>query len=252
MSILGVDIGGSGMKAALVDVVDGKAHALASERHRIRTPKPALPDAMVAVFEQLREHFDYSGAIGCAFPGVIRRSAVVATAANLHDSWVGLDAADLFGSADTSITMVNDADAAGIAEMSGGVGVGVDGTVILVTVGTGLGTAVFRDGILVPNTEFGHLEIDGVVAETRASSRVIDDDGLSFEQWAPRFERYLEHLELLLSPDLFIIGGGISKEFDDWSPLVHVETRMVAAATHNHAGIIGAALCASRAAGDDA
>jgi len=243
--ILGVDIGGSGMKAALVDVAAG---TLVSERHRIKTPKPALPHAMVAVFEQLRMHFDYSGPIGCAFPGVIRRSAMVATAANLDESWVGVNAAEMFSSSQTpSITMVNDADAAGIAEMSAGAGVDQLGTVVMITVGTGLGSAVFRDGVLVPNTEFGHVEINGIGAEIRASARVIDDFGLTFEQWAPRFQAYLEHLELLLSPDLFIIGGGISKEFDSWSHLVAVETRMVAAATKNHAGIIGAAqIAASR------
>lgn len=237
--ILGVDIGGSGMKAALVDVQSG---TMASDRRRIKTPKPARPDAMADVFAELVDHFGYSGPIGCTFPGVIQNQAIVRTAANLDPSWVGVDAAELFSTDACPVTMMNDGDAAGLAEMAHGAGRGVDGTVVLVTIGTGLGTAVFTDGVLVRNTEFGHVEINGFNAETRASSRVIDEFGLSFTQWAPRMERYLQELEKLLWPDLFILGGGISKEFDRWSPKISIDTPMVAAELRNGAGIVGAGL----------
>lgn len=236
--LLGVDIGGSGMKAALVDLETG---VLASSRRRIPTPRPAVPDAMADVFAQLREHFAYDGPIGCTFPGVIAKHSVVRTAANLDPSWVGVDAAALFSTDTAPVTMMNDADAAGIAEMRHGAGRGVDGTVVIITIGTGLGTAVFTDGHLVRNTELGHLEIDGVDAETRASGRVLDA-GLSFREWAPRFNRYLATVHALLWPDLIILGGGISKEFDRWSRLLSVDVPIVAAELRNHAGIVGAAM----------
>ncbi|MEM7093012.1 MAG: ROK family protein [Actinomycetota bacterium] len=241
-AVLGVDIGGSGMKAALVDPIAGTR---VSDRRRIRTPKPAVPTAMQTTFEELRDHFDYSGPIGCTFPGVIRAGTTVMTAANLDPSWVGVDAADLFGADHSPVTMINDGDAAGIAEMRHGAGVGVRGTVILVTIGTGLGTAVFTDGVLVANTELGHVELGGEDAEKRASSRVIDDEGLSFTDWAPRFEAYLHHIEQLFWPELFILGGGISKDFDRWSPMISIDTPVVPAALRNHAGIIGAAIVAA-------
>lgn len=238
-TILGVDIGGSGMKAALVDPIAGE---MVTKRHRIETPRPAAPDAMADVFGRLRDHFDYDGPIGCTFPGVIQRRAVVKTAANLDSSWVGVDAADLFSTPASRVQLVNDADAAGIAEMHHGAGRGVDGTVVLITIGTGLGTAVFTDGVLVANTELGHIEVDGVDAETRASSRVIDDEDLSFEEWAPRFQRYLRSLEDLLWPERIILGGGISKQFDVWRPLLDVRSELVAAELRNNAGIVGAAM----------
>jgi len=241
-SILGVDIGGSGMKAARVDVDNG---CLLTSRHRIKTPKPAQPAAMVGVFEALRDHFDYTGPIGCTFPGVILDSAVVASAANLDDAWVGADASALFGTPATPVTMINDGDAAGIAEMTHGAGRGARGTVIMITIGTGLGTAVFSDGQLLPNTEFGPIEINGLDAELRASSRVIDDLGLTYLHWAPRFQIYLEALEALLWPSLFILGGGISKDFDVWGPLIDISTPIEVATTRNHAGIIGAAMVAA-------
>lgn len=236
--LLGVDIGGSGMKAALVDLDAGN---LAGTRRRIPTPRPAEPAAMAEVFAELRDHFSYRGPIGCTFPGVIERSAVVRTAANLDDSWVGVDAAALLSVDDAPVTMINDADAAGIAEMRHGAGRGVDGTVVIITIGTGLGTAVFTDGHLVRNTEFGHIEIDGVDAETRAAGRLIDG-GLSFREWAPRFDRYLETIRQLLWPSLVILGGGVSKEFDRWSGMLTVDLALVPAQLRNHAGIVGAAM----------
>jgi len=229
------------MKAALVDMDDG---VLATKRHRIATPAAGDPVSMAPVFDELRAHFDYAGPIGCTFPGVVQ-SGVVLTAANLDNSWVGVDAEALFGTEASPVTVINDADAAGMAEIAFGAGRGVDGTVVMVTIGTGLGTAVFIDGQLVPNTEFGHIEIDGVDAETQASSRVIDTDGLSFEEWAPRFQTYLRRLEDLLWPNLFILGGGVSKNFDEWGPLVEVRTPAKPAEGRNGAGIIGAAMAAA-------
>ena len=229
------------MKAALVD----RSGALLTERFRIETPQPATPDSMADVFAQLTAHFEWKGPIGCAFPGVIRNHSVVETAANLDDAWVGVDAADLFGSVDSPVRMINDADAAGLAEMRQGAGQGVEGVVFMLTIGTGLGTAIFVDGTLVPNTELGHLEIDGAEAESRASSRAKKAEGLSMEAWASRLDRYLNHVEALLWPDLFIIGGGISKNFDEFAPLLNTRAALEPAVLRNHAGIVGAALSAS-------
>lgn len=229
------------MKAALVDVDKG---ALVSDRQRIKTPKPATPEAMAAVFGKLRDHFDYCGPIGCAFPGVVRDGTIL-TAANLDSSWVGVNAAALFGDAETPVTMLNDGDAAGLAEMRHGAGVDMPGTVVMITIGTGLGSAVFTDGVLVPNTEFGHIEINGFDAESRASSRVVDDFGLSFGQWAPRIERYLQELEQLMWPSLFILGGGISKDFETWGPMLDIDTPIRPAVLRNQAGIVGAAMRAA-------
>lgn len=240
--ILGIDIGGSGMKAGLVDLDRGE---MLGERHRIATPQPATPDAMAPIVADLCDFFDYTGPVGCAFPGVIQAQSTVKTAANLDARWVDVNAADRFAMAGRPITMINDADAAGIAEVRYGAGRQADGTVILITIGTGLGSAIFTNGMLVPNTEFGHIELNGMKAETRASSRVIDDFGLSFEQWAPRIQAYLRHLEDLFWPDLLIVGGGISKDFDEWAPMVSIDTPLVPAELRNAAGIVGAALFAA-------
>lgn len=238
-TVLGIDIGGSGMKAAEVAVDHG---LLLAERVRIVTPQPATPDAMAAVIAELIDAHDWTGPVGCTFPGVIRNHAVVETAANLDDSWVGVDASALFGSADSPVTMINDADAAGLAEVRLREDTG--GVVFMLTIGTGLGTAVFNDGVLLPNTELGHIEIDGVDAEEQASNRIKKAQGLSTEEWAPRLERYLNTIEDLLSPDLFIIGGGISKYFDDFAPLLKTRARLEPARLRNHAGIVGAAMSA--------
>lgn len=237
---LGVDIGGSGMKAAMVDVANG---AMASDRRRIRTPESADPSAMAQVLRDLVDHFDWSGPLGCTFPGVIRRRSIIETAANLDHSWVGVDAAELFREACGSpVVMINDADAAGLAEMRVGAGVGAEGLVFMLTIGTGLGTALFNHGVLVPNTELGHIEIDGVDAELMASSRARENESLAFDVWAQRVEVYLGRIEDLLSPDLFIIGGGISKSFEDFAPMISTRAPMVPATLRNHAGIVGAAM----------
>jgi polyphosphate glucokinase len=238
-TVLGIDIGGSGMKAAPVDVANG---VLLADRFRIATPQPANPAAMTQTVAALVDHFAWSGPIGCAFPGVIRRRSIVETAANLCKTWIGVNGAEQFGTADTPITMINDADAAGLAEMRFGSGRGHEGVVFMLTIGTGLGTALFNDGRLVPNTELGHIEIEGVEAEARASSRAKKAEDLSMEVWAKRLELYLGRIEDLLSPDLFVIGGGISKDFDEFAPLIETRAPMLPAAMRNHAGIVGAAM----------
>ena len=199
---------------------------------------------MAPVFTELVAHFGYTGPVGCTFPGVIRSHAVVETAANLDPSWVGVNAAALFGAEGAPVTMINDADAAGVAEMRLGAGHGACGVVFMLTIGTGFGTAIFHDGKLLPNIELGHIEMDGVDAEELATSRAKKALGLSTEVWAERLERYLQRIEDMISPDLLIIGGGISKNFDEFAAHITTRAPMVPAALRNHAGIVGAALCA--------
>ncbi len=236
---LGIDIGGSGMKAAPVDLATGE---FLKKRLRIATPQPATPQAMVATIEELVDHFGWTGPIGCAFPGVVR-SNVIETAANLDPSWVGVNAAKLFGDAtNCKVTMANDADVAGIAEMAFGAGKGHKGVVMMVTLGTGIGTAMFTNGTLVPNTELGHLMMDGVEAEDVASARAREDGDLSWAEWAPKLDSYLDEIHRLLWPELFIIGGGVSAKFEKYAPLLSVPTKVVPAELKNHAGIVGAAM----------
>jgi polyphosphate glucokinase len=245
MHALGIDIGGTGIKGAPVDVAAGK---LLAERKKIATPHPALPDAVAEVVSQLVTSFEWSGPIGITFPGVVT-NGVTRTAANLDPAWAGLDARALFAkAAGNPVQVLNDADAAGVAEMKFGAGVGEHGTVLMLTLGTGIGSALFIDGILVPNTEFGHIEIDGKDAEKRASEHAKELHDLSWGKWAGRVDVYLQHMEALLSPDLFIVGGGISKESQKWVPLLTgIRARIVPAALQNDAGIVGAAMAAASA-----
>ncbi len=239
----GIDIGGSGMKAAIVDLADGR---LLSERTRIPTPRPATPEAMADVARQLVEHHEWTDPIGVGFPGIVRHGTV-GSAINLDPSWVAVDADRVFTeSCGVDVALVNDADAAGLAEMRYGAGRGVDGVVLVLTFGTGIGSGLFVDGILVPNTELGHIELDGRDAESHAAASVREREGIGWKQWAPRVERYLRHLEMLFSPDLFIVGGGASKVADKWLPLISINTEIVPAAMANNAGIVGAALVARR------
>lgn len=241
--VLGIDIGGSGMKAAVVDTISGE---FVTKKHRIETPKPATPKAMADVVRQLTEHFEWSGPVGVGFPGVVQ-DGVIRTAANLHKSWVDVDGDELFTNASgCDVVMVNDADAAGLAEAKFGAGRDVDGVVILLTLGTGIGSAVLVDGTLVPNTEFGHLVLDGKIAEDRASSRAKDDQDLGYKTWGAELESVLIEMEKLFWPNLFILGGGISKSFDHFEKhLSDVRTRVVPAERLNRAGILGAALANS-------
>ncbi|CAL9516629.1 Polyphosphate glucokinase [Streptomyces sp. enrichment culture] len=246
MQIFGVDIGGSGIKGAPVDLDRGD---LAAERHKVLTPHPATPDGVADGVKQVVDHFGWRGPVGLTFPGVVTDGATVRTAANVDRGWIGTDARALFGDrlGGLPVTVVNDADAAGVAEMHFGAGRGRRGTVVVLTFGTGIGSAVFTDGVLVPNTELGHLELDGHEAEKRASGKVKDDLDLSWEQWAHRVQRYLAHVEMLFSPELFVIGGGVSRKAHKF--LHHLEgirAEIVPARLQNNAGIVGAAM---RAAG---
>jgi polyphosphate glucokinase len=245
MHALGIDIGGTGIKGAPVDVAAGK---LLADRKKIATPHPAVPDAVAEVVSQLVTSFEWSGPIGITFPGVVT-NGVTRTAANLDPAWIGLDARALFAkAAGNPVQVLNDADAAGVAEMKFGAGVGVGGTVLMLTLGTGIGSALFIDGTLVPNTEFGHIEIDGKDAEKRASEHAKELHDLSWGKWAGRVDVYLQHMEALLSPDLFIVGGGISKESEKWVPLLTgIRAPIVPAALQNDAGIVGAAMAAASA-----
>lgn len=239
---LGVDIGGSGIKAAPVDVDRGE---LLVTRKRIKTPRPSKPEAVAEVVERLVRHFDWHGPIGVTFPAIVKRG-VVYTAANVDDSWIGADADALFSAATACpVTVINDADAAGLAEIKAGAGRGRSGVVLVLTFGTGIGSGLFVDGVLVPNTELGHLELEGAVVESWAAGRLQEHEGLSYAKWGRRVRRYLTHLERLFAPDLFIIGGGISKNFAKYADQLEIETEVVPAALRNNAGIVGAAMIAT-------
>ncbi|HEY3734018.1 MAG TPA: ROK family protein [Streptosporangiaceae bacterium] len=242
MDALGVDIGGTGIKAAPVDVAAGK---LLAERKKIDTPRPSTPEAVSAVVAGLTRSFSWSGPVGITFPGVVT-DGVTRTAANMDPGWIGLDARALLGKATgLDISVLNDADAAGVAEMAFGAGKGQAGTVVMLTFGTGIGSALFFDGVLVPNTEFGHIQIRGKDAEKRASEHARELHDLSWGTWAGRVDEYLRHMEALLSPALFIIGGGISKKSDKFLPLLEgIQAKIVPAAMFNDAGIVGAAMAA--------
>jgi len=239
---LGVDIGGTGIKAAPVDLSTG---TLTAERVKLDTPHPSLPAAVAAVVHELVRGFAWTGPIGVTFPGVVT-DGVIKTAANVDKSWIDTDGCELFGQATgQAVAVINDADAAGLAEMKFGAGAGQKGTVLMLTLGTGIGSALFIDGILVPNTEFGHIEIRGQEAEKRASEFAREEHDLSWGKWAGRVDEYLEHMERLLSPQLFIIGGGISKKSDKFLPrLTGLRATVVPAAMLNDAGIVGAAMAA--------
>ncbi|MFE0648784.1 polyphosphate--glucose phosphotransferase [Streptomyces sp. NPDC059534] len=244
MNVFGVDIGGSGIKGAPVDLERG---TLTEERHKVLTPQPATPDGVAGCVAEVVANFGWTGPVGVTFPGVVTGSTV-RTAANVDKSWIGVDAGTLLGDrlGGLPVTVLNDADAAGLAEMTFGAGRGRKGTVILLTLGTGIGSAVFTDGRLVPNTELGHLELKGHDAETRASTRAKEDEDLSWEHWATRrLRKYLAHVEMLFSPELFIIGGGVSRKADKFLPLIEgIRAEILPAELRNNAGIVGAAMAA--------
>ncbi len=238
----GVDIGGSGIKGAPVDLRVG---SLDDERLRIPTPQPSAPNAVADVVGLVVEHFGWTGPLGVTLPSVVKQGRAH-TAANVDVAWIGTDAADLFHRrTGLPVVVLNDADAAGLAEMRFGAGRGCAGVVVLLTFGTGIGSALFLEGELVPNTEFGHLEVDGYDAETRAAAAARDAEDLSWEEWAGRVSRYLQVLENLVWPDLIIAGGGVSKKAQTWLPLLECRTEVVAALLQNSAGIVGAAAAAA-------
>lgn len=245
MAVLGIDIGGSGIKGNLVDPFTGKLEA---KRHKLATPQPSTPDAVAEVVAAMIAHFDYRGPVGCTFPAIVRRG-VALSAANVDESWIGTNAEQVFEarSQGSQFTMLNDADAAGVAEMEFGAGNGRDGVVIMVTFGTGIGSGFFMDGVLVPNTELGHLELQGHASvEDWAAARTKKEEGLSWEEWAGRASAYLQHLNRLFSPDLFIFGGGVSRKWDRIGSLIDVDVETVPAKFENEAGIVGAAMAATR------
>jgi len=239
MQVLGIDVGGSGIKGAPVDTDTG---VLLAERIRIKTPKKAEPQPVGEVVAEIAKSFNWKGPIGIGFPAPIK-SGVALMAANVSDKWIGTNADDLFTRmTGCDCTMINDADAAGLAEMKFGAGKGQPGTVIMLTLGTGIGTAIFYRGNLLPNTEFGHLDMKGKDAEHRAADAVRQREDLSWKKYAKRLNKYLAAMEKLFWPDLFVIGGGISKESEKYVPLLKIETPVVPAQLLNEAGIIGAAL----------
>ena len=236
-----MDIGGSGIKGCLVDLDEG---LLAGERLRIETPQPSLPDPVCEVVSQIVDSFGWTGRIGVTFPGVMKHG-VAFTSANMDKSWIGTDlSASVAGHVPDGVQTLNDADAAGIAEMRYGAGRDQRGVVLMLTFGTGIGSALFVDGVLVPNTEFGHIQVDGEDGERRASAAAREREDLDYHHWAKRVDRYLDVLEGGLWPDLIIVGGGVSKKSEKWVPLLTTRTPVVPAQLLNDAGIVGAALAA--------
>lgn len=248
-AVIGIDIGGTGIKGGIVDLTKGK---LIGERFRIPTPQPATPEAVAGVVGQIvAELSSRPGGpgpevpVGVTFPAIIQHG-VARSAANVDDSWIGTDVDTLLTKAlGRDVQVMNDADAAGLAEARYGAGREVDGTVLVITLGTGIGSALIYKGMLVPNAELGHLEIEGYDAESRASASARERDDISWEEYAKRLQRYFSHVEFLFSPDLFVVGGGISKRSEDFLPLLDLRTPLVTANLKNNAGIVGAALQAA-------
>lgn len=243
---IGIDIGGTGIKGGIVDLAAGK---LIGERVRIDTPKPATPAAVAEVVARIVAELDgRDGApgaetpVGVTFPAIIHRG-VARSAANVDKSWIGTDVDALFtAQLGREVHVMNDADAAGLAEARYGAGAGVEGSVLVITLGTGIGSALIHNGVLVPNVELGHLEIDSAVAETRASASAREREDLGWDEYAVRLQRFFSHVEFLFSPSLFVIGGGISKRAEDYLPQLSLSTPITVAKSKNNAGIVGAAL----------
>ena len=237
---LGIDFGGSGIKGALIDTESGK---LTTDRYRIPTPNPSTPEAVADTIKQITEHFGYQGRMGVAFPAAVQ-NGIIQTASNIDKSWIGQDAtAILREKTGCETIIINDADAAGLAEMRFGQGKDIQGVGLIVTVGSGLGTALFINGILLPNTELGHVYYKDKIAEKWASDATRKKKELTWKKWAKRFGKYLHHMEQLFYPELIIIGGGASKKFSKYEKYLHkVKTPVQPAYLQNHAGIIGAAV----------
>ena len=246
MITLGIDIGGSGIKGALVNTKKG---ALATDRLRIPTPQPAKPKAVIGVMKQIVDHFEYSGPIGVGLPGIVL-NGTVQSAANIDNGWIGFAGQKKMAKATGyPVTLANDADVAGVAEMRFGAGKSQSGTVMIFTLGTGIGSAVFVNGRLVPNTELGHLYLRNQKkdAENQAAERIREEENLSWKQWGKRLNTYFQHIEFLFSPELIIIGGGVSKKHEEFLHYIKTRTRIIPAELRNEAGIIGAAVLAAEA-----
>ncbi len=241
--VLGIDIGGSGIKGNLVDLDMGRPIA---DRYKLSTPQPSKPDAVAAAVAKMAEHFDVPGPIGCTFPAVVT-DGVTHSAANVDSAWVGTDAAALFTEATGHpVTVVNDADAAGLAEITYGAGRNRDGVVVCLTFGTGIGSAIFTHGVLVPNTELGHLSLRGYDSvEEWAAASARDREDLSWSEWGERVNALLRHLEVVFSPDLIVVGGGVSRKFEKFSDVLETRCDVAPAELRNEAGIVGAAMAAT-------
>jgi polyphosphate glucokinase len=245
MRILGIDIGGTGIKGAPVELPSGE---ILAEHLHLPTPQPATPRAVSAVIQKMVRHFQFTGRVGIGFPGVIRQG-VVGTAVNLSPSWVGKNAEKIFKKAvKLQVSVINDADAAGLAEVHHGAGKKEKGTVVLITLGTGIGSAVFIGGELVPNTELGHLPLHGKDAEKTASAKAREKHDWGWKKWSKRVREYLQLVEKLINPDLIIVGGGVSRRAEKWLPRASqgIRAKVVPAKLHNEAGIVGAAMAAAK------
>ena len=242
MVVLGIDIGGSGMKGALVNSLTGE---LLTERFRIPTPASRKPAEMAQVLKEIVDHFDHHGPVGCGFPTIVKHG-VCKSPGNLHASWKGVNVKELFSDiTGLPVTIINDADAAGYAVMNHGIGKGVEGFVIMITIGTGLGSGAFFNGELIPNFELGQIPYkEFKKIENWAASSAKEREELSYDKWGKRFNKFLELVELIVSPDLIILGGGASKHFEEYKHRIKIDTRVVPAQFRNHAGIIGAAAAA--------
>ena len=242
-TVMGIDIGGTSIKIALVDTKTGK---ITSKKNKIDTPNPSIPGAIIKlIFEQMQA-YKWSGDVGCGFPGVVK-DGVVKFVGNLHQDWVGINVErELRKNTTGRVRVLNDADAAALAEMQIGAGKNFNnpngGVVLVLTLGTGIGSAVFNNGQLLPNTEFGQIELDGTIAEKKAATVIKEHENLSWKKWSKRVNRYLNHMEMILSPDLIIIGGGISSSPEKFFPYLELKTNIVTAKLGNNAGIVGAAL----------
>lgn len=240
MTLLGIDVGGSGIKGALVNSKTGE---MISERFRIPTPTSKTPEAMTDVIAEIVAHFNYKGNVGCGFPTIIKKGVCKATG-NLDPSWLGVNVEELLEKkTGLDFTVVNDADAAGYASMNYGIGKGKKGLVIMITIGTGLGSGAFLDGKLIPNFELGQIPYKKYKKiETWAAGSAKDKEGLSYKKWGKRFNKFLQYVELIVSPDLIILGGGASKDFEEYKKQIKIDTKVIPAELQNHAGIIGAAV----------
>jgi polyphosphate glucokinase len=244
MEILGIDVGGSGMKGALVNIETGE---MVTKRHRIPTPKTRTPEEMAEVISQIVKHFDYSGPVGCGFPTVIK-NGICKSAGNLHESWLGVDVDKLMEDATgQQFSVINDADAAGYAVMNYGVGKELKGLVLIITIGTGLGSGAFVNGELLANFELGQIPYkDFKKIETWAAGSAMEREGLSYKKWSKRFNKFLNIVDLIVSPDHIILGGGASKDWEQYKEYIKVDTPVMPAQLQNHAGIIGAAMAGSK------
>jgi polyphosphate glucokinase len=242
MEILGIDIGGSGIKGAIVNVETGE---MLTERYRIPTPQPATPNAVTTTVADVVNFFSWDGITGCGFPAVVKNE-VALTAANIDESWIGVNVAEMISSKTGCLTHVsNDVDAAGWAEINFGAGKNVKGVVLILALGTGIGSSLFVDGRQVPNTELGHVQMYGDIAEKYAANSAREKYNLSWEKWGQRLNEYLNYIESILYPDLIILGGGVSKYYQEFFPYLKCRAQLVPAKLRNQAGIVGAA-CAAK------